>query len=389
MSSVGTDVFDVLARGGHEQLVLLSDPRVGLRAFVAVHSTRLGPALGGVRFRSYPSERAAISDVLRLSRTMTYKAALADLPLGGGKAVIVGDPRRDYDAELIRSFARAIDRLGGRYIAAEDVGIGQADVDLMRGETAWVVGASPALGGLGSPAQSTAVGLVGAMRAAAVHRFGSRSLAAVRVAIMGVGKVGRLLATFLCREDAEVIVADVDRDAIAEVVESADVTVGDATTIHAADCDIFAPCAVGGVISRRSIPELRCAAVVGSANNQLAEFADAQRLADRGVLYIPDFAANAGGLIQVAAELDGLSMADATDRVLRVEQTCGAVITSSTRDDVLPLVAAYRMARRRLGEGLTRHASHAFADDIEHTRAPERTRRRLDRPRAFHEKERP
>jgi valine dehydrogenase (NAD+) len=381
-------ILDVLARGGHEQLVLVSDPLVGLRALIALHSTRLGPAVGGVRFRSYPSEGAAIIDVLRLSRAMTYKAALADLPLGGGKAVIVGDPHHDYDAELFRSFAHAVDRLGGRYIAAEDLGVGQGDVDLMRGETRWVAGASPAVGGLGSPAPSTASGLVCAMRAAVMHRFGTRSLAGLRVAIQGVGKVGRILAGLLRDEHVEVVVADTDPDVVAALARALDVVVDDAATVHAVDCDVYAPCAIGGVLSSTTVPELRCALVVGAANNQLATHDDAARLADRGVLYVPDFAANAGGLIQVAGELDGMSASEVHERVLRVEDTCCAVLTASARQSVLPVDAAYRMARRRLCEGPAQRGVRPFTD--RNGCVPRSVSSAgFDRPRALHEKERP
>jgi glutamate dehydrogenase/leucine dehydrogenase len=320
-----------------------------LRAIIAIHSTALGPALGGVRVRPYRSEAQALADVLQLSRTMTYKAALAGLDHGGGKSVIIADPAHRTEA-LLRMFARFVDSLGGRYITAEDVGLSPTDVDVMRSETPFVAGCSPAWGGLGSPSDATAAGVVGAMRAAAERRLGARSLEQLHVAVMGAGKVGTKLVERLVAGGARVTVADVDQGAAAAMATQFGVAVTAPDAIHAVECDVFAPCALGGILSSTTVSQLRCAAVVGSANNQLAEPAGAHQLAERGILYVPDYAANAGGLIHVAAEVRGASAEVVPDLVARVEDTCRTVLGEADAGGITPSEAADRIAQRRLRE---------------------------------------
>ncbi|MGI8808003.1 MAG: Glu/Leu/Phe/Val family dehydrogenase, partial [Acidimicrobiales bacterium] len=298
------DVFDRIGADDYEQVVFCHDRGSGLRAIVAVHSTRLGPALGGTRFYPYPSEAAGLEDVLRLARGMTYKAAAAGLDLGGGKAVIFGDPNRDKSEALLRAYARHVNALGGRYLTAEDVGTTQADMDIVRRETRFVTGVSRELGGSGDPSDATAYGVLWAMKAAALHLWGDTSLVGRHIALAGVGKVGRALLGHLAEERARVTVADVVPAAVEWAVTGVGAEAAAVEKIHAVDCDIYAPCALGGVLSAETIPKLRCAVVVGSANNQLADGAASARLmAGRGVLSAPDFVANAGGLVNTPEKL--------------------------------------------------------------------------------------
>ncbi len=345
------DVFDRIGADDYEQVVFCHDRGTGLRAIIAVHSTRLGPALGGTRFHPYASEAEGLEDVLRLARGMTYKAAAAGLDLGGGKAVIFGDPRRDKNEALMRAYARYVDALGGRYLTAEDVGTTQADMDLLRRETRFVTGTSPELGGSGDPSAATAYGLVWAMKAVARHLWGDASLVGRHVAIAGVGKVGSALLPHLVEERARVTVADVTPAAVARAVEEAGAEAVSVDKIHALECDIYAPCALGGVLNDETIPELRCATVVGAANNQLADgLASARLLADAGVTYAPDFVANAGGLINIAEELapGGYRPDRALQAVERIFDTVSTVLESAERDEITTAEAADRLAEHRI-----------------------------------------
>ena len=295
------DVFDRIGGDDYEQVVFCHDRGTGLRAIVAVHSTRLGPALGGTRFYPYASEADGLEDVLRLARGMTYKAAAAGLHLGGGKAVIFGDPHRDKSEALLRAYARHVEALGGRYLTAEDVGTTQADMDIVRRETRFVTGVSRELGGSGDPSDATAYGVLWAMKALARRLWGDTSLVGRHVAVAGVGKVGRALVGHLAEERARVTVADVTPAAVEWAVTEVGAEAVAVEKIHAVECDIYSPCALGGVLNPGTIPELRCAAVVGSANNQLADdAASARLLAYAGGRYAPDLVVNAGGLINIA-----------------------------------------------------------------------------------------
>lgn len=345
------DVFDRIGADDYEQVVFCHDRASGLRAIVAVHSTRLGPALGGTRFYPYATEAAGLEDVLRLARGMTYKAAAAGLDLGGGKAVILGDPARDKTEALLRAYARHVDALGGRYLTAEDVGTTQADMDLIRKETRFVTGASPELGGSGDPSAATAYGVAWAMKAVAVHLWGDPSLAGRHVAVAGVGKVGTALLGHLAEEGARFTVADVSPAAVERAVVEHGAEVVAVEKIHAMDCDIYSPCALGGSLSAETIPELRCSAVVGSANNQLADGASsAALLAEAGVLYAPDFVANAGGLVNIAEELGpgGYQPERAGAAVRRIFDTVTSVLKAAEVDGVTTAEAADRRAEHRI-----------------------------------------
>ena len=344
-------MFDRIGADEYEQVVFCHDRATGLRAIVAIHSTRLGAALGGTRFYPYASEDEGLEDVLRLARGMTYKAAAAGLDLGGGKAVIFGDPARDKTEALMRAYGRYVDALGGRYLTAEDVGTTQDDMDLLRRETRFVTGASVELGGSGDPSTATAYGVLWAMKAVARRLWGDTSLAGRHVAVAGVGKVGRALIGHLVEERARVTVADVSPAAVDWAVAEAGAEAVAVEKIHAVECDIYSPCALGGSLSGETIPELRCAAVVGSANNQLADgVASARLLADAGVLYAPDFVANAGGLINIAEELapGGYRPDRAGTAVQRIFETVASVLQAAAADGVTTAEAADRRAENRI-----------------------------------------
>ena len=307
LRSVATELLDLAAEHGAEHVALVGDDDTGLRAIVAIDSTVLGPALGGTRFYPFASEHDALLDVLRLARGMTYKHAACGNDLGGGKAVIVGDPRTIRTDDLMRAYGRFIDRLGGRYLTAEDVGTTQADMDLLHTVTPYVTGVSEELGGSGDPSNATAWGVLHAMHAVAERLWGSPELAGRHVAIAGVGKVGSALARHLHEAGARLTVADVRPDPVGVAVSELGAASAPVEQIHAVECDIFSPCALGAGLNERTIPELRCEAVCGSANNQLEEEADGERIAARGVLYAPDYVANAGGVINIAVEAAGES----------------------------------------------------------------------------------
>jgi leucine dehydrogenase len=349
ISSAGhrTDVFALIG-DEHEQVVYFRDAEVGLRAIVAIHSTVLGPAMGGTRFLAYRSETEALVDVLRLSRGMTYKQSAAGIDFGGGKAVLIGSPRELRTDELMRAYGRCLDRLGGVYLTAEDVGTTQADMDLLRTETPYVTGASPELGGSGDPSPATAWGVLHAMRAVAERTWASPSLAGRHVVVAGVGKVGTALVGHLHDEGARVTVADPDTDAIAPLVADFGVDVVDHHRAHAVPCDIYSPCALGAVLNRSSIPELRCDAIAGAANNQLAETADGERLAEAGILYVPDYIANAGGVINIAEEAGGYDRDRAFAHVAEIRDTTRRVFERADADGLTTAAAADRIAEERI-----------------------------------------
>jgi valine dehydrogenase (NAD+) len=349
-TSTPSGVFDRLE--GHEQVVFCSDPDTGLRAIVAIHSTVLGPALGGTRFYPYADEDSALEDVLHLSRGMTFKAAVAGLPLGGGKAVIIGDPATLKTPALLRAYGRFVDGLGGRYYTACDVGTYSVDMDVVAETCRFVTGRSPELGGAGDSSVLTAFGVLQGMLASAQVAWGSPSLTGRRVGVAGVGKVGRHLVGHLVEEGAEVVVTDVSRAAV-EAVTTAYPTVrvaADTTALLGSDLDVYAPCALGGAIDETVAATLTARVVCGAANNQLVSEDLATVLAERGVLYAPDYVVNSGGLVQVADELDGFSFERAHKRVQGVFDTTLEVLELAERDGVTPEEAAERVAQRRLDQ---------------------------------------
>ena len=340
-------VFSELA-DGYEEVVFFHDPPSGLRAIVAIHSTLLGPSLGGTRYYPFGSEEEALHDVLRLARGMTYKAAVTGLDLGGGKAVILGDPKRDKSEELLRAYGRFIDTLGGRYITAEDVGTTRDDMDLIRRETRWVTGVSERLGGSGDPSPVTSWGVFNGLKACAEEAFGAPTLEGLRVAVQGVGKVGYHLAKHLVEAGAVVTVSDVDVDNAARAVKDLGVETVEPAKAHAVECDIFAPCALGGIIRDDTIPELKCKVVAGAANNQLERQEHGEVLADLGILYAPDFVINAGGLINVEDELRGYDRNRAMKRVEGIYKQLQHIFTMSRERSLSTARAANEYAEDRI-----------------------------------------
>ncbi|MEX0659551.1 MAG: Glu/Leu/Phe/Val dehydrogenase dimerization domain-containing protein [Egibacteraceae bacterium] len=340
--------FDLL--DGHEQVVFGQDREVGLRCIIAIHSTALGPALGGTRFYPYTEERDALVDVLRLSRAMAYKAACAGLDLGGGKAVIIGDPGVDKTEALLRAYGRVVQSLGGRYVTACDVGTAPADMSLVRRETRWATGMEEAQGGSGDSGVLTAYGTFVGIRACVERVYGSASLGGRHVAIQGVGKVGRRLAALLAEAGATLTVADVDTAAAEACAERVGAAVVPAEAIHAVPADVFSPNALGGVIDDETLPDLACAIVAGAANNQLADERHGDALADAGILYAPDYVINAGGLIQVADELHpgGYRVERARRHVEDIAGRLHDVFAVAAQEGCSTAAAAEHYAERRM-----------------------------------------
>lgn len=345
------DVFASPAFDGHEQVVFFYDRPSGLKAIVAIHDTTLGPAVGGCRMWPYASEADAVTDVLRLAKGMTYKAAMAGLPYGGGKTVIIGDPRTDKTRELFRALGRAIESLGGRYYTGEDVGTSPADMDWAGEETAYVLGR--ATGGSGDPSPVTARGVWLGVRAAVKHRLGRDDLAGLRVAVQGLGHVGYNLARLLAQDGANLIVADLDPTRTARAAREFGAHVVGSTEVLAAEADVLAPCALGGVINDDTLPELSCTIVAGAANNQLLEDRHGDALHERGILYAPDYVINAGGLINIAEELrpGGYDRARALARVQTIATTLAEVFERAGREGVSTHRIADRIAEERIEAG--------------------------------------
>lgn len=336
----------------HEQVVFCQDKPSGLRAIIGIYSTALGPALGGTRFYPYPTEEVALHDVLELSRGMAYKNSLAGLDLGGGKAVIWGDPDRIKTEPLLRAYGRFVDSLGGRYITACDVGTYVADMDIVAKESRWVTGRSEQYGGAGDSSVLTAWGVVQGMRAAAAHAWGSPSLAGRRVGVVGLGKVGRVLTGHLLEEGAAVVAADVSERALEWVRRTYPEVdlVHDEPALITSEIDVYAPCALGGALNDQTVPVLAAKIVAGAANNQLAHPGIDKALADRGILYVPDYLVNAGGVIQVADEIDGFNFERAKLRVTKIYDTTRRLLAEADSEGVPPAVTADRMAERRIAE---------------------------------------
>jgi valine dehydrogenase (NAD+) len=349
------DVFtsaDGQESDGHEQVVFCQDKPTGLRAIIAIYSTALGPALGGTRFYPYASEAEALRDVLNLSRGMAYKNALAGLDLGGGKAVIWGDPDQIKSEALLRAYGRFVESLHGRYYTACDVGTYVADMDVIARETRYVTGRSVEHGGAGDSSVLTAWGVFQGMRAAAEHVWGSPTLAGRRVGIAGLGKVGKHLTAHLLDDGASVVATDVSEQALewARRTYPQVELVADTNALITSDIDVYAPCALGGALDDATVPVLRARVVAGAANNQLAHPGIEKLLAERGILYAPDYVVNAGGVIQVADEIEGFNFDRAKLRATRIFDTTRKILQLADAEGVPPAVAADRLAERRMAE---------------------------------------
>lgn len=341
-------VFETIGTETHESVHFGVDHASGLRAIVAIHSTALGPSLGGTRFYPYPDEHSALVDVLRLSKGMTYKAAAAGLAQGGGKAVIIGDPDKIASDGLFRAYGRFVEGLAGRYITAEDVGTSVRNMEVVATGTSFVRGLPLDNGGSGDPSPATARGVVASIRAVGDHLWGTDDLHGRRVAVKGIGKVGYALVEMLASRGAELIVADVDEKATDAVASDFGAEVVSVAEIHTVDCDVYSPCALGADLNESTIPHLRCTAVVGSANNQLAVAGDADRLARRGILYAPDFVVNAGGIINIAAETGGYSVEKSNRMVDNIYNNLTEILDISDRLGISTEAAAEQVAETRI-----------------------------------------
>jgi len=341
------EALEGLPGSDHEDIVAIRRAQSGLRAIIAVHSTVLGPSLGGARFYPYEDEAHALHDVLRLSRAMTQKAALAGLAQGGGKAVIIGDPRLAKTPALLRDFASAINMLQGRYITAEDVGTTEDDMDLIRETTPFVAGTDTARGGSGDPSSATAFGVVVAMEAAAARVWGD-SLTGRTVCVLGAGKVGAEVIRLLVQRQVVVIASDVDPTRAERALRIGAARLVEPTDALSVSADIFCPCALGGLLTEEIVPELSYAVIVGAANNQLARAQVADVLAAEGILYVPDFLANAGGIINIAEESNGYDHARAMQAVGRIRATTTAVLERAESCGITPLAAAEELVAERL-----------------------------------------
>ena len=342
------EILEQMGAEGHEQLVVVSDAGSGLKAIIAIHDTTLGPACGGTRIWPYKSEREAMWDALRLSRAMTYKSAAADLPLGGGKGVIIADSHTQKTEALVRAYGRFVDTLGGRYLTTTDVGSTGRDMEYIKQETDYVVGLPVTAGGSGDTSIMTGLGIYMGMKACAKEIWGNDSLQGKVVAMQGFGKVATHTAHHLMKEDAALVVTDVfdgaldrARDLGLKVVKPDD--------IYGIDCDIFAPCALGGVINPETIPQLKCKVIAGGANNQLMSESDGEALHRMGIMYGPDYILNSGGIVNVESEISGIYNADrAREKTERVYEIMERVISISKKEEIPTAKAADRLAEERL-----------------------------------------
>ncbi len=342
-------VFGQLAEHEHEQVAFCYDEATGLKSIIAIHNTVLGPALGGTRMWNYATEADALYDVLRLSRGMTYKAAISGINLGGGKAVIIADPYRDKSEHLFRRYGRFVDGLAGRYITAEDVGTSTEDMEYIHMETDFVTGVPEYLGGGGDPSPVTAYGVYLGMKAAAKVAWGNDSLRGKKVLVQGVGHVGNYLVSHLAKEGAEIFIADIKEDRLKKTAKEFGAKVVDVDGEYDLDMDIYAPCALGATLNDDTIPRLKCQIVAGSANNQLKdEKVHGHMLADKGILYAPDFLINAGGLINCYAELEGYNRNRAYGYTEKIYQRTLDLFDYAGKHNLTPHEAAIRMAEERI-----------------------------------------
>ena len=326
-------VFNSPAYNQHEQVIFCADAESGLRAIIAIHNSRLGPALGGYRMWPYKCENEAITDVLRLSRAMSYKNALAQLSTGGGKSVIIGDPKSDKSEALFHAFGRFVESLAGRYIVAEDVGTTVEDMNQIRSQTAHVMGFSAQQGSSGDPSPVTAYGVFCGLKAAVEYRLGRSELAGLRVAVQGIGNVGYQLCKYLHEAGAKLIVSDIQLDAMARAEADFAAERAPGTEIHDQDVEVFAPCALGAEINRRTIPRLKAQIVAGAANNQLERPEDGADLAARGILYAPDYVINAGGVINLSYEREsGYDRAGAMTHTARIHDIAMEIFSRAERE---------------------------------------------------------
>ncbi|AJS59044.1 Leu/Phe/Val dehydrogenase [Paenibacillus sp. IHBB 10380] len=364
-------LFEAMEQHDYEEVVFCQDKQSGLKAIIAIHDTTLGPALGGTRMWTYATEEAAIEDALRLAKGMTYKNSVAGLNFGGGKTVIIGDPRKNKNEAMFRAFGRYIQGLNGRYITAEDVGTTVADMDIVYQETDYVAGISPTFGSSGNPSPATAFGVYQGMKAAAKEAFGSDSLEGKVVAVQGVGNVALNLCKHLHQEGAQLVITDIHKEAVKRALELFPAKVVDPNEIIGVDCDIYSPCALGATINDESIPLLKAKVIAGSANNQLKEARHGDAIHEWGIFYAPDYVINAGGVINIADEFNGYNAERAMSKVGDIYHSITRVFDISKRDNVPTYVAADRLALERI-EAL-RHSRKQFLQNGNHILSKRRT----------------
>jgi leucine dehydrogenase len=342
-------IFHHIEARDHEQVVFCSDKPSGLRAIIAIHNTNLGPALGGTRMWMYASDEDALNDVLRLSRGMTYKAAVAGLNLGGGKAVIIGDPNKQKTEAMFRAFGRFVEGLAGRYITAEDVGTDVRDMEYVRMETKYVTGIDLALGGSGDPSPVTAYGVYVGMKACMKVLTGNDSLKGKKVAVQGAGHVAKYVCDHLAKEGAKIFLSDIFPDKVQRVAEESKAEIVDPNSIYEVDADVFCPCALGAIVNDETIPKFKFKIIAGGANNQLAdEQKHGRMLIERGILYAPDYAINAGGLINVYNELEGYSQERAVQQAKGIYDTILKIFAIAKSENIPTYEASNRLAEQRI-----------------------------------------
>lgn len=342
-------VFGQLSFNNHEQIVFCNDKDTGLRAIIGIHSTVLGPALGGTRMWNYATEWDAVNDVLRLSRGMTFKSAITGLNLGGGKAVILGDAKTQKTPELMLKFAEFVHSLGGKYITAEDVGMTTSDMDLVRTVTPYVTGISEDKGGAGNPSPITAYGVFMGMKAAAKFAYGSEVLEDKKVFVQGIGNVGEALVEHLTNEGAKVVISDISRERLEEVRDKYHVTIYEGTNLYSEEMDIYAPCALGATVNDTTIGQLKAKIIAGAANNQLAdELKHGKQLMDKGIIYAPDFLINAGGIINVYAELENYGRQEIIRKTENIYNTTLEILNKAENQNITTHQAAFEIAQARI-----------------------------------------
>ena len=342
------DILERIRESHHEQVIFCHDAEAGLNSIIAIHDTTLGPALGGTRMWPYKSTDDALVDVLRLSEGMTYKAAVANLALGGGKAVIIGDPRKDKTEALLRAHGRFVNTLGGRYITAEDVGISVEDMEHVYMETEWVTGIQSKPLGSGDPSPVTAYGVYHGIRASCKWKLGRDDMKGVRVAVQGAGHVGYYLCENLAESGAILTITDIDEARVSRAVQEFGAAAVAPDAIYDVDCDVFAPCALGAIINDDTLPRLKCAVVAGAANNQLAEDRHGDTLEEKGILYAPDYVINAGGLINVYGEIAGYGLRRAKEKAAEIYDTLLSIYEIADNEEMPTYKAADRLAQQRL-----------------------------------------
>ena len=341
-------IFETLDTTGHEQVVFCHNKDAGLKAIIAIHNTVLGPALGGTRMWPYASEAEALNDVLRLSRGMTYKNAVAGLDIGGGKAVIIGDPAKDKSEALFRAFGKFVDSLGGRYITAEDVGIDVNDMEYVYRETEYVTGVHQVHGGSGDPSPFTAYGTLQGLMATLNRKYGNEDVGNYSYAVQGLGHVGMEFVKLLRERGAKVFVTDINKGLVERAVDEFGAEAVSIDAIYDVDADVYSPCALGGTINEQTLPRLKAKVICGAANNQLANNAIGDEVEKRGIVYAPDYAVNAGGVMNVALEITGYNRERAMRMMRTIYHNLARIYEIADRDGIPTYKAADRMAEERI-----------------------------------------